>query len=71
MNTSDVFNKGFLDSSTANLTPSKLDKSILPKNDTPTKGTPTKRKVSDEFDGHLVQRDKCFQLNLNSSVSLR
>ena len=51
MNTSDVFNKGFLDSSTANLTPSKLDKSILPKNDTPTKGTPTKRKVSDEFDG--------------------
>ena len=51
MNISDVFNKGFLDSSKANLTPSKLEKSILSNNDTPAKGTLTKRKLSDEFDG--------------------
>ena len=68
MNASDIFNKGFLDSPTANLTSIKLGKSILPNNDTPAKGTLTKQKLSDEFDGSPCAKKKKIPMNLKSNV---
>ena len=55
MNTTDVFNKGFLDGSCAeNLTESDFERSIVPKNN--------KRKISDNFDGSPSAKKRSFSI---------